>query len=253
MGILDEIVSHKRSEIKELKKEFGKLTKDSRPREVIPFPPDHPFLIAEIKAASPSAGKIREIDPIEMAQLYIRGGADAISVVVDRKYFSGNPCWVREIALRTEIPILFKEFVVDEWQVEMAYSLGADIVLLIATALNEKELEKLHDAVNSLGMKALVEAHTKEDIEKALSIDPVMIGINNRDLKTFRVDISTTINLIDHIPQGITVVSESGIEKTEDIRLLREKGVMGFLVGTSILKSENLEEKVRELKNAVVD
>lgn len=252
MSILQEIVENKKRELPQLKKEIKKISPGMRPRDVIPFPPSHPFIIAEIKAASPSAGVIKKInDPAEIAQTYMQNGADAISIVVDRTYFKGDPCWIRDVASKVEVPVLFKEFVIDPWQIYFAYSLGADIVLLIASILDEATLKLLYKTARELGMEAIVEVHNKNELRKALTIEPKVVGINNRNLKTFEVNIETTLNLIKLIPHDVTVVSESGINNPDEIKKLLDKGVKGFLIGTSILKSSNIGEKLRELKNAL--
>ncbi len=253
MNILREIAEHKKREISELKREFRKLSPDLRPRDPLPFPPGNPFVIAEIKAASPSAGRIlpEGFDHLAIAQTYKTNGADAISIVVDRHYFQGDPCWIREIAA-LEIPILFKEFVVDPWQIDFAYSLGADIVLLIASILPPHQIEEFAEKITAYHMTPLIEIHSVEEIGKVKDTNRAMIGINNRDLTTFRVDIENTLKILPHLPEGSTVVSESGIETIAQIVKLRNAGVNGFLIGTSILKSENLGKKLRELKNAAL-
>ncbi len=254
MNILREIASYKKIEINSLRKEFKKLSSDMRPRDPIPFPPQSPFIIAEVKAASPSAGRIlpEDFSPSQVANTYKENGADAISVVVDRKYFSGDPCWIREIA-KLEIPVLFKEFIVDPWQIDLAFSLGADIILLIATILSSTQLKEFMEKAYHLGLTTIVEVHSKEDLEKTLELNPKIVGINNRDLTTFKVNINTTANLLSGIPDFVTVISESGIETTEEIKFLRKKGVKGFLIGTSLLRSDDPGRKLKELKNAVVD
>ena len=254
-SILITIVQHKEEEIKQLKEEFAKITPSMRPRDIIPFPQEYPFLIAEIKPASPSAGRIlpENFNIEDIASAYINAGADAISVLADRKFFQGDPCYIRQIATSHEIPLLFKEFIVDPWQIDLAYNLGADIILLIASILPDKKLSEFYTYAKRKGLQVIVEVNNREEITKTLRIKPEIIGINNRDLRTFKTTIETTLELRPFIPEEITVVSESGIGTPEDIRILKTNGVRGFLIGTSILQSSNYMEKIMELKNAMLD
>ncbi len=252
--ILTTIIQHKRGELKGLKEEFAKLDPTMRPRETLFFPPAHSFILTEIKPASPSEGRIlpEKFSIGEIATTYVRAGADAISVLADRKFFQGDPCFTRELATSFEVPLLFKEFIIDPWQIDLAYNLGADIILLIASILTEKELAEFYNIARGKGLQVIVEVHNREDIIKALNINPEIIGINNRNLRTFKTTIETTLELMPFIPEEITIISESGIGTPDDIKILSRKGVKGFLIGTSILKSSNYINKIKELKNAML-
>ncbi len=208
-------------------------------------------LIAEIKFASPSAGRIREEgDPLPFGRVYEQGGASAISVLTDEKFFGGNLDHVYRLKAGVSLPVLRKDFIIDEIQVIESYVCGADAILLIAHILSRKQLKELIDISQGLGLAALTEIHNREELERAIECGAEIIGINNRDLDTFEVDIATTIALAPLVPDRDIVVSESGIRNGQDIALLKKSGVAAALVGTSIMKSDDMEEKIRELVRA---
>jgi len=206
-------------------------------------------LIAEIKFASPSAGRIRDdMSAVEIAKIYDQEGVSAISVLTEKKFFKGDIELIPEVKNAVSIPILRKDFILDPVQIEEAKAYGADAVLLISRILSYERLKELIRLSNEMDLSALVEVHDEEDIKKAIDSGAEIIGINNRDLSTFNVDINTTIRLLPHIPEGFIIVSESGIEKREDIELLKKTGrVNAVLVGTSIMKSKDIRKKIREL------
>ena len=258
MTVLDEIVATKRREI-----EVSKATRplESLKKEAENFRPERrPFralfekgqvLIAEIKPRSPSAGELIADSPLEIADLYAKSNADAISVLTDVEYFGGNNELLQNVRERVPQAILRKDFIIDEYQVYETLLLKADAYLLIASILKKGELENLIELGTTLGLDTLVEVHDEEDIVKALGAGAKIIGINNRDLKTFKTDLATTERLMKKIPKGISVVSESGIATTEDVRRMRQCGIGGILVGTSVLQSENPILKINELKDAL--
>jgi len=250
---LAEILAVKRKEIEDLKN-----MSLSRSGTVAPLPirnfkaalssPDEVSLIAEIKFASPSAGVIRErVDPCTIGGWYAAAGARAISLVTDKRFFGGTLGDLLPLKKAVPIPVLRKDFILDEIQVEESFQYGADALLLIARCLSRKKLRRILDLCRDRGMAALTEVHSKPELFKALDSGADIIGINNRDLRTFEVHLQTTLDLLSQIPKGTTVVSESGISSSEDIRLLKEKGVRAVLVGTAIMRSPDPLEKAREL------
>ena len=205
-------------------------------------------LIAEFKRRSPSAGEIRAGATVEqLARDYEQGGAAALSVLTDESHFGGNHDDLRAGRASCELPVLQKDFVVDRYQLYEAAVNGADAVLLIVAALSDAELAALHDGARGLDLDCLVEVHDGEDLERALAIDGEVIGINNRDLDDFSVDLETTNELITDVPAGKTVVSESGISDRAQLVQLEEIGVDAVLVGEALMRAEDPEAKVREL------
>ena len=208
-------------------------------------------IIAEVKKASPSKGIIcRDFDPIRIARIYADGGASAISVLTDEKFFSGSLAYLKTIkkALGDACPpLLRKDFIIDTYQVYEARAGGADALLLITTVLDKSTLKDLLDLSHELGMECLVETHNEKEIELALSVGAGIIGINNRDLATFKVDIQTTGKLRSLIPPGRLVVSESGIKNRDDIRKMKEWDVNAVLVGEALVSSPDISASMREL------
>jgi len=208
----------------------------------------HINLIAEIKKSSPSKGIIRpNFDPVNIALTYQAAGAGAISVLTDERFFDGKLEYLKKIKERVTIPILRKDFIIDEYQLYESAAAGADAVLLIAHILTQEELRKYMDITKALGMDALVEVHNEEEVEKALFINAPIIGINNRDLTTFNVDLSVSQRLIRIIPETKIIVSESGITSYEEVMFLKSLGVNAVLIGETFMCTENIGEKVREL------
>ncbi len=225
--------------------ENGLLSKDFRssinkPSEI--------SLIAEIKKASPSAGILKKnLDVEKMARIYQKAGADAISVLTERKFFWGSPPDLKKIRESVSLPILRKDFIIGEFQIYESKILGADCILLIVGILNKKNLKQLLRLATSLGLQAFVEVHQKQELEKALSIGADLIGINNRNLKNFKVDLKTTERLMTLIPQNVATVAESGISSFEEVRELKNLGINAVLVGEAIIKSQNPESKIKDL------
>lgn len=205
-------------------------------------------VIAEIKKASPSLGDIApDLDIAKTAVSYEEGGASAISVLTEEDYFKGESSYIKSVKEATRIPVLRKDFIFEEYQVYESKYLGADAVLLIATILEKEVLKQLVDICMSLNIEPLVEVHTQEDIEKTLQAKAKVIGINNRDLKTFETDIKVTQQLISLVGSGKVIVSESGVKTKEDVKWLKSLGVDAILVGESIVRATNLRKKIESL------
>jgi indole-3-glycerol phosphate synthase len=253
--ILDRILENKRSEVKKSKEA---RTLGSIEREMDSAPPARDFynalsdgsrirIIAEVKKASPSKGVLREdFDPVKIALGYEKGGAAALSVLTDEKFFMGSLSFLRAIREAVGIPLLRKDFIIDPYQVCEARLYGADALLLIVSALAQDELKELLGLTRSLGMNAVVEVHDERELDAALDAGSRIIGINNRDLRTFEVDLGVSARLSRRIPEGAIVIAESGISSGEDIKKLRAEGVHVFLIGETFIKAP---DPGLELKN----
>ncbi|HHT9134363.1 MAG TPA: indole-3-glycerol phosphate synthase TrpC [Candidatus Avalokitesvara rifleensis] len=205
-------------------------------------------LIAEVKAASPSRGVLRrDMNPSQIALEYQEGGASAISVLTDEKFFHGKLAHLEAVRRAVKLPLLRKDFIIDRYQIIEARASGADAVLLIAAILDDKTLNALLSAASQLGLGSLVEVHTEEELKRVLKTPATLIGINNRDLQTFKIDLATTLKLRPLIPDGKTVVSESGVKTRADVRLLEDAGVDAILVGEALVRSNDIGKKIREL------
>lgn len=205
-------------------------------------------LIAEVKRASPTAGMIREsFDPVVIAQIYQSAGADAVSVLTDEPFFMGCLDHLRDVKLNVRVPVLRKDFILDPYQIYEARAAGADAVLLIADLLSQEELKESLELVRSLRMEALVEIHTIEDLNKSLKTGAAIIGINQRNLHTFRIHREIVEQIIPMIPKGKVIVCESGIRSREDILYLKTLGVHAVLIGEIFMQSNDIAAKVREL------
>ncbi|MFO7263485.1 MAG: indole-3-glycerol phosphate synthase [Bacillaceae bacterium G1] len=253
--ILDDILVTKRQEVAALHEVASQLRKQAEQA-----PPCRDFLaalkqpkrrlaiMAEVKKASPSKGLIRaDFHPPAIAKAYEAGGADAISVLTDQTYFQGRLQDLTDVKNAVDIPVFRKDFIIDPLQIFEARAAGADALLLIARILAPQELAQLYRLATELGMGVLIEVHDEEEVARVLPLEPAIIGINNRDLHTFRADIQTTARLLPHIPPGTLVISESGISKPEDIRWLAELGVHGVLVGEHLMRQSDVAAAVREL------
>jgi indole-3-glycerol phosphate synthase len=197
-------------------------------------------VIAEIKKASPSKGVLREhFVPAEIAKSYERGGAACLSVLTDVSYFQGSPDYLKQARAACSLPVIRKDFIVDAYQVYEARAMGADCILLIVGALEWNQMLALEALAHELGMDVLVESHNAEELEAALTLNTPLIGINNRDLRTFNVSLQTTIDLLSRIPSDKTVITESGILAPADVALMRERNVNSFLVGEAFMRADN--------------
>src|SRR3989344_3810295 len=260
MNVLDEIVANKRIEIEAAKKakpldllktEVAGLKKQKRPFAQL-FASAEGVLVAEIKPKSPSEVQLIAGSPLDVADLYAKSSADVVSVLTDEKYFGGNIELLKSVRARVPQAILRKDFIVDEYQVYETALSGADAFLLIAAILDSEKLASLIRLGDSLGLGMLVEVHDEEDLKKSIAANNVVLGINNRDLKTLKTDIAVTEKLMKQIPTGTACISESGIETADDVRRVRALGVKGILVGTSILQSPDPLAKIAELKAALM-
>ena len=208
-------------------------------------------LIAEVKRASPSAGLIaKTFDPAEIAGRYAAAGADAISVLTEERYFLGHLDDLQAVRSAVNLPVLRKDFTLEDVQVYEAAAAGADAVLLIVAALDQETLERLLDVAAACQLDALVEVHTLEELDRALATDARIIGINNRNLATFEIDLRVTEELSEQVPPGIVLVSESGIRTVEDSRRVRASGADAILVGEALMRSADVNAHVAELKLA---
>ena len=197
-------------------------------------------VIAEIKKASPSKGVIRkDFDPAAIASAYAKGGAACLSVLTDKDYFQGSEAALQSARAACSLPVIRKDFLIDTYQVHEARAIGADCILLIASALSDKQLEALYNDAVELGMDVLVEIHDREELTRVLPLQPMLLGINNRNLRTFDVSLDTTIDLLADIPDGTVTVTESGIVTIDDVQLMREHGINAFLVGETFMRASD--------------
>ena len=254
MTVLSEILTNKRAEIaarkaaRPLAELRGAVEAAHRPDFVAALRTAPVALIAEVKHRSPSAGVIRSpFDPAAIARDYATAGAQALSVLVDERYFGGGEGALRAVRGAVELPLLYKEFVVDEWQVWHAAALGASAVLLIVAALSQDDLGRLLDVCDAAQIEPLVEVHDEAEADIAVATGARVIGVNNRDLKTLKTSLETTHRLRSRIPSDRVVVGESGIRTADDVLRLRAAGVQAALVGEHLLKQPDLIKAVREL------
>ncbi|MFN3193018.1 MAG: indole-3-glycerol phosphate synthase TrpC [Aureliella sp.] len=205
-------------------------------------------LIAEVKKASPSKGVIREdFDPVAIAKAYSGAGASCISVLTDEQYFQGDLDYLARIKAEVNVPLLRKDFIIHPYQVFESRVAGADAILLIAECLNRQELRGLSQLATDLGMQTLIELHDKRNLENVLNTGTSMVGINNRDLNTFEVDLNHTIQVRQDVPEDKVVIGESGIYTRDDALLLQENGVQAMLVGESLMRQQDVGEAVMKL------
>jgi indole-3-glycerol phosphate synthase len=262
--ILDDIINHKKYELAELKskqplaklKDILKRLQPTRDfKKALTKPSSKGYskptnIIAEIKKASPSKGIIRDdFNPVEIAKAYEVSGAVAISVLTDKKYFQGDIEYLKQIKEVTSIPILDKDFIIDPYQIYQARIYGADAILLIAAILSDDELSDYLTLSHQLELDTLVEVHTLKELKRVLKTDAQIIGINNRDLRSFKVNPDASLQLVKYIPGELIVVSESGIDNKELILSLQKEGIDAFLVGEALMKEKDVGEKLRELIN----
>ena len=215
----------------------------------------HAPLITEVKFSSPALGNIRKIsDPIEIAVQMVNGGASALSVLTQPYLFDGSPEFFMKVRKVVEIPMLMKDITIDKVQIDAAKKIGADYFLLIQSLFDKKmilEMDELIDYGHKNGVKVVVEAHTLEEFENACKTNADIVGINNRNLDTLKIDLNTTKNILEKSNSTKIIISESGIESKEDIRFLHKCGARGYLIGTAIMKNENIEQTVRGLVNSI--
>ena len=259
VGELESIISYKR---KEIERDKTAMPLESLKSRITDLPSTRNFkeaisqdglnFIAEIKRASPSKGIIRkEFDPVEIAKIYQASGASAVSVLTTEKFFYGSLDFLSQVKEVTTIPILQKDFIVDEYQIYQARANKADAILLIASILVEAQINSFLECARNLGLDCLVEVHSKEELSKVLASKAQIIGINNRDLTTLTTDLSTTLTLSKLVPKDRMLVSESGIETQEDVKRVQECGVRAILVGESLMRAPDISAKMKELLGRV--
>jgi indole-3-glycerol phosphate synthase len=254
--ILDEIVAYKKEELAETKR--GTPLADQK-KKAADAGPTRGFgaalsttggikLIAEVKKASPSKGVIREdFDPVRIAATYQEAGATCLSVLTEKKYFQGSLEYLGAVRRAVGLPLLRKDFIIDEYQIYEARAAGADAILLIAACLDWRQLEDCLGVAGNLGLDVLVESHTYPELDKSLLAGARIVGINNRDLTSFKVSLQTTFDLLKDIPDDRVVVSESGIQSRDDVVRLEKAGVDAVLVGESLMREKDIGKKVKEL------
>lgn len=252
MTILNKILIEKAKEIETFKREG--IPSETTHKKVPTFTEliqksDKIGIIAEYKRASPSKGMINEhVDPVEQAMQYEKAGASTISVLTDTPFFKGTIEDLKRVREAVNIPILCKDFIIDSIQIDRAKAAGANIILLIAAALDDKALKTLYDYAISKDLEVLCEVHNEEEMERVLAIDAKIIGVNNRDLKTFKVDLNTTNRLADMVKgKDVILISESGIEHASDVTSVEAAGASAILVGETLMRVASVTEKMQEL------
>jgi len=205
-------------------------------------------VIAEIKKASPSKGVLREdFHPAAIAKSYEIGGATCLSVLTDADFFQGSEAYLQEARAACSLPVIRKDFIIDHYQLVEARVIGSDCVLLIVAALSDTQLQTLYQQANELGLDVLVEVHDGDELKRALQLQPQVVGINNRNLRTFDVSLETTLGLIDKVPAECLIVTESGILASQDVEKMRKHGINGFLVGEAFMRAEDPGEALNAL------
>ncbi len=257
--ILDKILAHKVDEVAQRARQTPLITLRERLRDTAPprgfidairtrVQSGQPGVIAEIKKASPSKGLIRnDFDPQALARSYATGGATCLSVLTDERFFQGADEFLGQARSACSLPVLRKEFITDSYQLYESRVLGADCVLLIVAALDDELLQAFYRIAQDIGMDVLVEIHDAPELDRALRLEPTLLGINNRNLRTFDTHLSTTLDLLAEVPKQCTVVTESGIATRDDVRLMRDHGVDCFLVGETFMRAPDPGQKLAEL------
>ena len=208
------------------------------------------FIIGEIKKASPSAGEIvNNYEPVEIAKIYERAGVKAISILTEKNYFKGDIDHLSYIKQNTNIPILRKDFIIDEYQIYESKVYQADVILLIVSILSDDQLKKFLKIANDLNLDTIIETHDENEIKRALKLNYPILGINNRNLKNLKTDINNSITLFTSISKDYTVIAESGIKSPEDIKMYNDLGIFNFLIGESILRSNDYSTFIKKLIN----
>jgi indole-3-glycerol phosphate synthase len=258
-SILDKIVAYKRDEVAAAKAQTSercaheKALQAAAPRGFLKAlkakaKARQPGLIAEIKKASPSAGLIRpDFDPASLAQAYVRGGADCLSVLTDGPSFQGSEDALKAARGACDLPVLRKDFMIDTWQIAESRAMGADCILVIMACVDDGLARDLIEAARAYGMDSLVEVHDGPELDRAVAIGAEMIGINNRNLKTFETRLDTTQRLAARLPDNVLVVAESGIRHAQDLRILMSYGAHAFLVGESLMRAQDVAAATADL------
>jgi indole-3-glycerol phosphate synthase len=254
--ILDDIIASKKEELAAAKRRFSFSDMINRAADAEPV---RGFgkalssgtgmrLIAEVKKASPSKGVIRQdFDPVAIAKVYEESGASCISVLTEQKFFQGKLEYLGAIRRAAALPLLRKDFIIDEYQIFEARAAGADAILLISACLEKNQMADYLGVAGGLGLDVLVESHTYSELDKSLLAGATVVGINNRDLRTFSVSLQTTLDLLNDIPEDRIVVSESGIRNHDDVTMLEKAGVDAILVGESLMREKDIGRKLKDL------
>ena len=255
-NILEKLVNNSRKSIEEGVYDINEsLSNSNTDLENIIKKSEHAALITEVKFSSPALGNIKEItDPVEIALKMVNGGASALSVLTQPYMFDGSPEFFMKIRKVVKIPMLMKDITIDKIQIDAAKKIGADYFLLIQSLFDKKMVSDIDDLIeygHKNGLKILLEAHTQQEFENACKTDADIIGINNRNLDTLKIDLNTTKKILENTDYSKIVISESGIESEEDIRFLHKCGAKGYLIGTAIMKNDNIEQSVRRLVNSI--
>ncbi len=259
MSLLDEIVKNKTREIRQQvrKKPISELLERVRgqrkPNSFSEVLRNEKVvqIIAEIKRASPSAGSLREhFEPVEIAESYKKNGAAAISVLTDERFFAGALDYLRQVRMAVDMPLLRKDFILDPYQVIEARVFGANAVLLIMAILSNSQFSELRAAAKELNLDCLVEVHNSKELERAMMAEPTIVGVNNRDLTTFEVDLSITEKLLEIIPEEIIIVSESGIKSRKDVEFLGQFGVDAVLIGEALMRHADVGKALSKFVGA---
>src|SRR5580704_7212465 len=256
-GILARIVGHKRADLANISRNRAELERLAAARSPArdfraALRSNQPSIIAEIKKASPSRGILVEnFDPAAIAQTYASGGAAALSVLTDREFFQGSLADLESARAACTIPVLRKDFIIDEFHVIEAAAHGADAILLIAAILDPSEMRRFRELAAQFGMAALVEVHDGDELDAALQSGAEIVGVNNRNLHTFEVTLETSLRLVEKIPASVIKVSESGIHSNDDVRTLAAAGYHAFLVGEHLMKSEDPAAALRALRSSL--
>lgn len=253
MTFLEKIIDKKKQEVAERRLQADKKYTRKNPiyslHENVQTA-DHISIIAEIKRASPSKGPIQmDVNILEQAKQYEQSGAAAISVLTDERFFHGSLEDLRAVSEAVSVPVLCKDFIIDEIQIDDAKNAGASIILLILAALPLERFQRLYSYAAEQGLEVLCEVHNANELQDALTVSPKIIGINNRNLKTFEVDLQTTLDLVQQINEtGLTIISESGMRTKDDAELARDAGANTILVGETLMRSDNVEKDMQALQ-----
>ena len=260
-NILEKICENKRIEIEILKKKCSlnslkklvsdKISKREFKNKIINSNIDKKnFIIGEIKKASPSAGEIiKKYDPVEISKIYEKAGIKAISILTEKKYFKGEIDHLSLLKKNTNIPILRKDFIIDEYQIYESKIYQADVILLIVSILSNDKLKRFLKIANELNLDCIIETHDESEIKRALKLNYPIIGINNRNLKNLKTDINNSVKLFTNISKDYTIIAESGIKSSSDINMYNELGIFNFLIGESILRADNYQTFIKKLLN----
>ncbi len=253
--ILGKIVDYKRSELEHARRQLSikdvrDMACDSEPARnfLAGFNKTELNVIAEVKKASPSAGIIRaDFDPVTIAHSYEEGGAKALSVLTDEHFFQGHLDYLKAIKKAVKLPTLRKDFTLDQYQIYEARAAGADAILLIVAILEEAQIKDYAELASELGMTALIEVHDANELETAINAKAKLIGVNNRDLRTFTTNIETTVELLAKCPKEIPLISESGLKDHQTLIKLHKAGASGFLIGEAFMRADNISDALRRM------